>query len=232
MGRRTQRKHDGSYSGNYDGKHGGNYGRKLSRNPGRRRGGKVCSAAGMILIVLVILLCSLLVFPGMFGFHMYHVLSGSMEPAVPVGSLLYVRSVEPGDVEEEDIIAFYGALEDSGIITHRVVKNNVVSGTFITKGDANEKEDPEPVFYDAFIGKAVLMIPYMGRVLTIMTSLEGKISAACIIGMGVVLNLIGGKLKEQSEDASVLDGCQAVVWKKGKGWGIAFLCQKMSNGSV
>ena len=153
------------------------------------------------MIVLVILLCSLLVFPGMFGFHMYHVLSGSMEPAVPVGSLLYVRSVEPGDVEEEDIIAFYGALEDSGIITHRVVKNNVVSGTFITKGDANEKEDPEPVFYDAFIGKAVLTIPYMGRVLTIMTSLEGKISAACIIGMGVVLNLIGGKLKEQSGEA-------------------------------
>lgn len=163
-----------------------------------RRAGRICSITGMILIVAVICLCSLLVLPGMIGFHMYHVLSGSMEPAIPVGSLLYVQGGAPKDVKEDDIIAFYGAHEDSGIITHRVVKNNVVSGTFITKGDANEKEDPEPVFYDAFIGKAVLTIPYMGRVLTIMTSLEGKISAACIIGMGVALNLIGGKLKEQS----------------------------------
>lgn len=156
---------------------------------------------GTILIVLVILLCSLLVFPGMIGFHMYNVLSGSMEPTVPVGSLLYVRAEEPGDVEEEDIIAFYGSLEDSGIITHRVVKNNLVSGTFITKGDANEKEDPEPVFYDNFIGKVALSVPYMGRVLTIMTSMEGKIAAACVVGIGVVLNLIGGRLKERGEDA-------------------------------
>lgn len=137
----------------------------------------------------------------MIGFHMYNVLSGSMEPTVPVGSLLYVRAGEPGDVEEEDIIAFYGSLEDSGIITHRVVKNNLVSGTFITKGDANEKEDPEPVFYDNFIGKVTLSVPYMGRVLTIMTSMEGKIAAACVVGIGVVLNLIGGRLKERGEDA-------------------------------
>ena len=168
---------------------------------GRSRGGKVLSVTGTILIVLVILLCSLLVLPGMIGFHMYNVLSGSMEPALPVGSLLYVEGGEPADVEEEDIIAFYGSLEDSGIITHRVVKNNVVSGTFITKGDANEKEDPEPVSYDNYIGRVALSVPYMGGVLTIMTSLNGKIAAACVVGIGVVLNLIGGRLKERGEDA-------------------------------
>lgn len=155
---------------------------------------KVCSVTGTVLIVLVILLCSLLVLPGMVGFHMYNVLSGSMEPAVPVGSLLYVHEGEPKDVEEEDIIAFYGSLEDSGIITHRVVKNNVVSGTFTTKGDANEKEDPKPIPYDNYIGRVVLSVPHIGKVLTIMTSLEGKIAAACVVLLGVVLNLIGGKI--------------------------------------
>lgn len=176
-----------------------NHVRRRSKARGRSRGGRVCGAVGTVLIVLVILLCSLLVFPGMVGFHMYNVLSGSMEPAIPVGSLLYVRSGEPGDVEEDDVIAFYGALEDSGIITHRVVKNNVVSGTFITKGDANEKEDPEPAAYDQYIGKVVLSVPYIGRVLTIMTSLEGKIAAACVVGIGVVLNLIGGRLGKENE---------------------------------
>ncbi len=147
----------------------------------------------------VILLCSLLVLPGMTGFHMYNVLSGSMEPAIPVGSLLYVRSGDPEQVEDEDIIAFYGSLEDSGIITHRVVKNNVVSGTFTTKGDANDKEDPTPVSYDNYIGRVTLSVPYVGRVLTIMTSLEGKIAAACIVGLGVILNVIGGRIGNKEE---------------------------------
>jgi len=151
------------------------------------------------LIVTVILLCSLLVLPGMTGFHMYNVLSGSMEPAIPVGSLLYVRSGDPEQVEDEDIIAFYGSLEDSGIITHRVVKNNVVSGTFTTKGDANDKEDPTPVSYDNYIGRVTLSVPYVGRVLTIMTSLEGKIAAACIVGLGVILNVIGGRIGNKEE---------------------------------
>ena len=147
----------------------------------------------------VILLCSLLVLPGMTGFHMYNVLSGSMEPAIPVGSLLYVRSGDPEQVEDEDIIVFYGSLEDSGIITHRVVKNNVVSGTFTTKGDANDKEDPTPVSYDNYIGRVTLSVPYVGRVLTIMTSLEGKIAAACIVGLGVILNVIGGRIGNKEE---------------------------------
>ena len=82
----------------------------------------MCSMIGTALIVVVIVLCSLLVFPGVFGFHTYNVLTGSMEPAIKVGSLIYVKDGDPEEVVEDDIIAFYGSLEDSGIITHRVVK--------------------------------------------------------------------------------------------------------------
>ena len=173
--------------------------RNANRQSRKSTGGRICSVTGTVLIVTVILLCSLLVLPGMTGFHMYNVLSGSMEPAIPVGSLLYVRSGDPEQVEDEDIIAFYGSLEDSGIITHRVVKNNVVSGTFTTKGDANDKEDPTPVSYDNYIGRVTLSVPYVGRVLTILTSLEGKIAAACIVGLGVILNVIGGRIGNKEE---------------------------------
>ncbi len=169
---------------------------KKEARPGekrRRRSGKICSAIGTILIVAVILLCSMLVLPGFFGYHMYHVLSGSMEPAMPVGSLIYVREEQPEEVEADDIIAFYGSMEDSGIITHRVIKNNVVSGTFRTKGDANGEEDPLPVSYDNYIGSVAVTVPYVGIVLTSMTSLYGKIAAVCVVLLGVVLNLIGSR---------------------------------------
>ena len=161
----------------------------------KNRIGKIVSTAGTGLIILVIALCSLLVLPGIFGFHMYHVLSGSMEPEMPVGSLIYVKEGAPEDVREGDIVAFYGSLEDSGIITHRVVKNNVVSGTFQTKGDAKAEADPMPVSYDNYIGSVVRTIPHMGKVLTCMTSFYGKTAAACVVVIGVILNLIGSRQK-------------------------------------
>ncbi len=155
--------------------------------------GSICSVTGTTLILLVILLCSLLVLPGALGFRMYNVLSGSMEPTIPVGGLLYVRTGPPEAVEEEDIIAFYSSVEDGGIIAHRVLENNVVSGLFHTKGDANEHEDPTPVSYDAYIGNVVFTLPYAGEILTIMTSFYGKIAAMCVVLLGVVLNLIGSR---------------------------------------
>lgn len=206
-------------------------GRNVRRREAQKgTGGKiaaVCRITGTLLILAVILLCSTLVLPGIFGWHMYNVISGSMEPALKVGSLIYIHEDLPEDVQEDDIIAFYSipevrspdaltdtALEeghvsggpsgydfpdDNSIITHRVVKNNVVSGNFRTKGDANDSEDPMPVDYDFYIGRVKLSVPYMGAILTIMTSLQGKIAAGCVVALGVVLNLIGSRQKEESE---------------------------------
>ena len=210
-------------------------GRNVRRREAQKgTGGKiaaVCRITGTLLILAVILLCSTLVLPGVFGWHMYNVISGSMEPALKVGSLIYIHEDLPEDVQEDDIIAFYSIPEvrpsdalmdaaedtvsdkghvsggasgydfpdDNSIITHRVVKNNVVSGNFRTKGDANDSEDPMPVDYDYYIGRVKLSVPYMGAILTIMTSLQGKIAAGCVVALGVVLNLIGSRQKEESE---------------------------------
>lgn len=59
-------------------------------------------------------------------------------PALKVGILLYILEDRPEAVEDEEIIAYYSSLEDGGIITYRVVKNNVAAGSFRTKGDDKE----------------------------------------------------------------------------------------------
>lgn len=162
----------------------------------RSAGGKICRITGIALILLVIALCSLLVLPGALGYRMYHVLSGSMEPALPIGSLLYVRSGQPEEIESEDIIAFYSSVEGGGIITHRVMENNVVMGLFRTKGDANEQEDPTPVSYEAYIGKVVYSLPRIGALLTAMTSFYGKFTAMGVVLLGVILSLVGSRERE------------------------------------
>ena len=101
------------------------------RNGKKKREGKgvvsAClSAVSMVLLIALVLGCLPLTVPRIFGLHIYTVVSGSMEPAIPTGSLVYVRETSPEQVGAEEVIAFYGARDSASIITHRVVENRVV----------------------------------------------------------------------------------------------------------
>ena len=79
-------------------------------------------------------------------FHVMYVvvLSGSMTPAMPVGSLAVVRATEPAEVAIGDAITFSSQGDAEVLITHRVVEvmaGNSRSPRFRTKGDANEEDD-------------------------------------------------------------------------------------------
>ena len=154
----------------------------------------ICSTLGTLLLIIIVLVCLPLTVPKMLGFQMYTVISGSMEPAIPTGSLVYIKDMEPANVEDGDVIAFYGGHDSNAIITHRVVKNRVVMGEFITKGDANEKEDMNPIPYDNFLGRVELSIPIVGEIAQIFTSTEGKIIAATMIGVAVIFQLLAAIL--------------------------------------
>ena len=82
--------------------------------------------------------------PQYMGYQIYDVVSGSMEPTVPVGSIIYVKEAEPSSIKKGDIIAFQSG---ESIVMHRVVDNKIVEGTFTTKGDANPSEDMNEVPY-------------------------------------------------------------------------------------
>lgn len=71
------------------------------------------------------------------------VLSGSMAPAIPTGSLVVVTPVDPADVRVGQVIT-YQAPTDGRVVTHRVAR--VLEGgrqpVVVTKGDANDTADP------------------------------------------------------------------------------------------
>ena len=119
--------------GRYNGGHGasvpgvgrGNVGAKAATQNRRKGGGKVlpalCNVFGMLLLLGVIALCLPLVLPSVLGYQAFNVISGSMEPAIPIGSVIYVETVDPVDLEKDDIIAFYD--DDGAVIAHRVTIN-------------------------------------------------------------------------------------------------------------
>lgn len=155
----------------------------------------LCNVLGTVLLIALVVFCLPLTVPRLFGCHIYSVVSGSMEPQIPVGSLVYVQEEAAENLLEGEVIAFYGALDSASIITHRVVENRVLMGELITKGDANAAEDLRPIPYENVIGKVVRTIPGAGKAAELLTSKEGKVLAACVIGAAVLLQLIAGLIE-------------------------------------
>ena len=92
------------------------------------------------------------------GIRSYIVLSGSMEPAIPTGSVCFVNTcVNYEDVKEGDVIAFF---HGGGMVTHRVLQ--VTEQGLETKGDANGRSDGITTGPDNFHGKTIFHIPYVG----------------------------------------------------------------------
>lgn len=96
--------------------------------------------------------------------RVFSVQSGSMEPAVPLGSLVIVRPRE--DYQVDDVITVTGERDAKQTVTHRVIEvladeeNDKIS--YVTKGDANEDPDPEPIDRRRVLGKVVFKLPYLG----------------------------------------------------------------------
>lgn len=157
----------------------------------------ICSALGTVLLVGLVLVCLPITATRLFGYDAYSVVSGSMEPAIPTGSLVYVQEAAPEDMEKDDVIAFYGAKDSNAIITHRVVENKVVMCEFITKGDANKTEDMNPVPYSNFIGKVVYSIPVLGSIAEALTSTMGKIIAGGVIAAALILEVIASAVRRR-----------------------------------
>ncbi len=102
---------------------------------------KIWNLVNTLLVILVVLLAIALVGVRVVGLTPYAVLSGSMEPTYHVGSLIYVRSIEPADIEVDMPITFV-VNEDLLVATHRVVSIEM----FTTKTVQVLDESDQPVF--------------------------------------------------------------------------------------
>lgn len=153
------------------------------------------SVLSSLLLVALVLACIPLTLPRLFGCQVYSVISGSMEPAIPTGSLVFIMEGPPEEAETDDVVAFYGAVDSASIITHRVVENRVVEGEFVTKGDANALEDLNTVSYDRLIGVVRYHVPVLGALMAALSRPVGKLYAVCFAVCGVMFNMLAGRMR-------------------------------------
>lgn len=97
-----------------------------------------------LLVSSGLLLTALGIGPRTDAYRTLTVLTGSMEPAIPAGSMILVTQKPSSDVQVGQIITYSIPIEDHRVVSHRVVEVLERSPSLVvrTKGDANEAPDP------------------------------------------------------------------------------------------
>lgn len=140
----------------------------------------------------------------------FSVLSGSMEPELPVGSLIYVKPVDPTEVHVGEAITF--RLGSGTLVTHEVYEIDASAREFKTHGIANVdaqgniSPDAAPVPWSSLVGSVVACVPLLGYVNVFVTQPPGIFvviaGVAVVIGVSIVLELVGMGKREKRETAS------------------------------
>ncbi len=127
--------------------------------------------------------------PRLLPYRAYAIHTGSMAPALPVGSEAILRPVAAIDLRPGDVIAFHKPSGGAEMVTHRIFRVETVRGErrFVTKGDANDVPDAWRVPAEGAGWRVVASVPYAGYVVQ---SLRTPIPRLLVIA--VVLVWFGG----------------------------------------
>ena len=171
---------------------------------------KVWSIVSTVLVVLIVLCAVFLMGTRLIGYRVYSVISGSMEPELSVGDLLYVRPVDPTEIEVGDDISFV-LNEDLVVATHRVVRIDAEKQHIYTKGIANEIEDSEPVHFKNVIGVVDFNIPLLGYVSDYIQSSPGMYITIAAVSVMIVLVFLPDFLPKKKEEKVVAPSAEELA---------------------
>jgi signal peptidase I len=160
--------------------------------------GKILST--VIIVVLAIAILMIAVPKYIFKADMRGVLTSSMEPELPVGSLIVDFKAKFDEIQVGDDIVFMRDNKGT-IVTHRVIAiHTEPKRMFTTQGIANKKSPDAPVSYENVIGKIKFHIPLLGYPFLWLSDLRGKIIAGITILALWMITLVISKLRTEGDD--------------------------------
>lgn len=167
------------------------------------------------LLILALVLCVTVIsqvlgrgYISVSGYSLFRVATGSMEPELPIGTLLITQKTEISDIKNGEIVTFrskqVGML--GVIITHRVVgiHENMNGVVYLeTKGDANQYADGHYVDESNLIGRVVYSTGegnVFAAVIQFLSSPAGFLACIvlpCLIGGILLMREAVGNLKSE-----------------------------------
>ena len=151
---------------------------------------------GVIIVVVVAIVVVARVIPVVTSGATFVVGGGSMEPAIPTGSLVIATPASAAQLAPGDVVSVRVG-EKQAVFTHRIVRLAERDGaTWLeTKGDANDEPDPSIIPATSVIGRVVVTVPYAGYVVWLTSTVPGLMFVLSL----AVLVLAGAWLLESME---------------------------------
>lgn len=165
---------------------------KASTGPAHTRASAVTrllgqTAAVLVLLAVIAVAALAIVVPRLTGSVPLTVLTSSMEPGMPPGTLAVVRPIDPDDIGVGDIVTYQIRVDRTGVISHRVIGIAVGADgrrLFTFKGDNNTDADPDRVVAAQVMGRVWYSIPGLGFV---NTSVAGHAKAWLVPTLGIAM---------------------------------------------
>jgi signal peptidase I len=152
--------------------------------------GKLTVNLVTIFFIILLFMAAVVILAPFAGWRIDTVMSGSMEPAIPVGGMVILGPVSASQIHAGDIIAYdNGQVE----VCHRVI--TVLEGqpaSYITKGDANRSPDGTQVTPGMVTGKLIVAIPLAGYITYFIKTPPGLFLTVLL----PILFLIGSEFKK------------------------------------
>lgn len=137
-----------------------------------------------LLAAMLFVLAVTVVIPRVSGSTPYTILTTSMEPTSPPGSLVVVKPVQPAEIMAGTAITYQIRSGEPDVVTHRIVatrQSGYGETTYITRGDNNGSDDESPVQFEQIRGKVWYSVPYMGYVNNWLNGEQRRITVTVIV---------------------------------------------------
>ena len=182
----------------------------------------------VILISLAVLLTVVLTkkgeAPNVFGYSLFRVMTGSMEPTIPTDSMIVVKRNGKEEYRPGDVISFYSRDPALGgaVNTHRITEVRREDGIILyeTRGDANNVPDRYPALQEDVIGKVVYSSYGLGKAVRLISNPLLFIPLIIlplilILGQSVWESFkLAQKLAREEEEAAVREALENLRKKK------------------
>lgn len=162
----------------------------------------------VLLLAVGAVLLAMVVVPRLSGATPYTVLTSSMEPGLPPGTLVVVKPTPATDLSAGDVITFQPYSGNPAVVTHRIdgIFYDAQSQMRIyTKGDANNVADDWVLVPEQVRGRVWYSVPQLGRVNSL---LSGQSRSVLVTMVGVALAgyavwMFGSAFRERNNRSTV-----------------------------
>ncbi|WP_162246463.1 signal peptidase I [Aeromicrobium sp. Root495] len=160
-------------------------------------------AVWALLLGFVAMLVVAVLVPRLAGATPYTVLTGSMQPTMPPGTLVVAKPVDPEALEVGDVVTVQLRSGQDVYVTHRVsaVKHRLDGTTlFETKGDANDTPDGDLRLPEQIRGERWYSVQYLGYVNNVLNGQQRQTAVYVVAGglIAYAVLMIGSGVRDRT----------------------------------